>query len=207
MDLQGRRPSRRFVAMNWRRGRHDQWLAIYDDGRVGGPKMSERAEFFIKGRELLKEPYNYVASGLPNVFLLNGVSETNTPYGPMVTIEDINGLHHAIGLYIIENPEQMTGAEFRFLRKQLELTQAQLGDYLRVSDQTVANYEKGNTSLGPVDPQMRMLYLISVLPEQTRLEVLKDMTAKISSRERAELPQVSRRQIAQCWQERHLQAA
>jgi hypothetical protein len=70
----------------------------------------------------------------------------------------------------------------------------------------VANYEKGNTSLGPVDPQMPMLYLISVLPEQTRLEVLKDMTAKISSRERAELPQVSRRQIAQCWQERHLQA-
>jgi transcriptional regulator with XRE-family HTH domain len=167
--------------------------------------MSERAEFFIKGRELLKEPYHYVASGLPNVFLR--VSEANTPYGPMVTIEDINGLHHAIGLYIIENPEQMTGAEFRFLRKQLELTQAQLGDCLRVSDQTVANYEKGNTSLGAVDPQMRMLYLISVLPERTRLEVLEDMTAKISSRERAELPQVSRRQIAQCWQEHHLQAA
>jgi DNA-binding transcriptional regulator YiaG len=169
--------------------------------------MSERAEFFMKGRELLKEPYHYVASGLPNVFLLNGVVEANTSYGPMVTIEDINGLHHAIGLYIIENPEQMTGAEFRFLRKQLELTQVQLGNYLRVSDQTVANYEKGNTDLGPVDPQMRMLYLISVLPKQTRLEVLKDMTAKISSRERAELPQVSRRQIAQCWQEHHLQAA
>jgi DNA-binding transcriptional regulator YiaG len=115
------------------------------------------------------------------VFLLNGVSEANTPYGPMVTIEDINGLHHAIGLYVIKNPEQMTGAEFRFLRKQLELTQAQLDDYLRVGDQTVANYEKGNTSLGPVDPLMRMLYLISVLPEQTRLEVLKDMTAKISN--------------------------
>ena len=169
--------------------------------------MSERAEFFIKGPQLLTEPYHYVASGLPNVFLLNGVSEANTPYGPMATIEDINGLHNAIGLYIIENPEQMTGAEFRFLRKQLELTQKQLGCYLRVNEQTVANYEKGNTGLGPADPQMRMLYLISVLPEQTRLEVLKDMTAKISSRERAELPQVSRRQIAQCWQERHLQAA
>jgi len=169
--------------------------------------MSERIEFFLKGRELLAESYHYVASGLDNIFLLNGVMEQPTAYGPMVTIENVNGLHHAIGLYIVEKPDLMTGTEFRFLRKQMDLTQVQLGRYLRVSDQTVANYEKGNTCLGPADPLLRGLYLVHVLPEQTSIEVLKQVTDKLSSRERAEVPEVPRRRIVQRWQEYHLHAA
>jgi len=170
--------------------------------------MRERIEFFLKGRELLAEPYHYVASDLDNIYLLNGVTEQATAYGPMVTIEDLNGLHHAIGLYIIEKPDLMTGPEFRFLRKQLDLTQAQLGRYLRISDQTVANYEKGHTCLGPADPVLRGLYLVRVLPEQTRIEVLKQVTDKLFIRERAEVPEISRRKIVQHWQEHHhLQAA
>jgi transcriptional regulator with XRE-family HTH domain len=36
----------------------------------------------------------------------------------------------------------MTSAEFRFLRKQMGLTQKELGERLGVEDQTIANYEK-----------------------------------------------------------------
>jgi DNA-binding transcriptional regulator YiaG len=125
--------------------------------------MSERAEFFFKGQGQLAEPYHYRASGLDDIYLLNGVVIEETPYGPMVTIKNLNGLHHAIGLHIVEKAEPMTGAEFRFLRKQLGLTQAQLGKRLRVSDQTIANYEKGHTGLGPADPLMRGFYLLSKL--------------------------------------------
>ena len=46
----------------------------------------------------LLKPYHYVASGLPNIYLLNGVSHDDTPYGEMVTIKNLNGLHRAIGL-------------------------------------------------------------------------------------------------------------
>ena len=82
-------------------------------------KTSERADFFIEGRELLAKPYHYLASGLDTIFLLNGVTEKDTDYGPMVHIENINGLHRAIGLHIVEKTEAMKGPEFSFLRKQM----------------------------------------------------------------------------------------
>ncbi|MGO8841602.1 MAG: helix-turn-helix domain-containing protein [Methyloceanibacter sp.] len=41
----------------------------------------------------------------------------------------------------------MRGVELRFLRKQLGMTQAALARKMRVSDQTIANYEKENTSI------------------------------------------------------------
>jgi putative transcriptional regulator len=153
----------------------------------------------MKGREMLAEPYQYSASGLDNIYLLNGVTVENTGYGPMVTIDNMNGLHHAIGLHIIENPEPMTGAEFRFLRKQMELTQAELAEAMRVSDQTVANYEKGKTTeLGPADPYMRLAYLLHVIPEETRAEVLKGMAERLGD---VRLPDLPRRKIVQKWRE------
>jgi len=63
--------------------------------------MSQRAEFCIKGQDFLAVPYHYKASGLDCVFLLNGVTTQETPYGSMVTIKNVHGLHRAIGLSII----------------------------------------------------------------------------------------------------------
>jgi len=164
--------------------------------------MSKRAEFLMKGREMLAEPYHYSASGLDNIYLLNGVSVENTGYGPMVTINNMNGLHHAIGLHIIEKPEPMTGAEFRFLRKQMELTQEELAGIMRTSDQTIANYEKGKTlELGPADPYMRWTYLLHVIPEETRAEVLKSMAERLGGSEKGKLPDLPRRKIVQKWRE------
>jgi DNA-binding transcriptional regulator YiaG len=161
--------------------------------------MSERAEFFIEGRELLAKPYHYVASGLDNIFLLNGVTEKATDYGPMVRIENINGLHRAIGLHIIENTNRMKGPEFRFLRKQMSLSQSELAKRLGVTDQTVANYEKGNSKLGPADPFMRTFYLLSILPEQTRVEVLRSMMETPAKKTRKKLPDFPRRKIVEYW--------
>lgn len=161
--------------------------------------MSERAEFFIQGEDLLAEPYHYLASGLDNVFLLNGVTEENTDYGPMVHIENINGLHHAIGLHIVEKPGLMTGAEFRFLRKQMQLSQAEVGHAMGVTDQTIANYEKGKTGrdgIGPADAFMRTLYLLRILPEDTRIKALKSSVSL-----RKKLSDVSRQKIVERWRE------
>jgi len=163
--------------------------------------MSRRAEFFQKGPDLLAEPYHYVASGLDNIYLLNGVAIEETPYGAMVTIENLNGLHHAIGLHIVEKADPMLGAEFRFLRKQMELTQGQLGKRLRVTGQTIANYEKGHTKLGPADPLMRGFYLLSILPEETRIQVLKSINERLAKEQAAKVPELPRRKIVQHWKE------
>ena len=162
--------------------------------------MSKRIEFFIKGRELLAEPYAYREIGLGNIILLNGVTTTQTPYGPMTHIEYIHGLHRAIGLAIAEKSEPMSGAEFRFLRKQLGLTQAELAARMHVTDQTIANYEKGRTGLGPADPFMRALYLVHILPDRTRVEVLKPMVEGPAKRKSSKLPAVPRSQVGEGWQ-------
>jgi transcriptional regulator with XRE-family HTH domain len=168
---------------------------------------SERAEFFIERSEMLAKPYHYLASGLDNIFLLNGVTEKETDYGPMVHIENINGLHRAIGLHIVEKSEAMKGPEFRFLRKQMGLSQVELANHLGVTDQTIANYEKGKTGLGPADPFMRTRYLMHILPEQTRLEVIKEMTEAPVLKERKKLPDLPRRKIVEQWCEEPQMAA
>ena len=165
---------------------------------------SERAEFFIKEEELLATPYHYAESGLDNIFLLNGVSERQTDYGLMVHIEDINGLHSAIGLHIIEKQEPMSGSEFRFLRKQMGLTQVDLANDFGVTDQTIANYEKdkGKGKSSPIEELMRLHYLLSVLPGETHVEA---MQAFIRPPRR--LPDITRHRLLQRWAESSLQAA
>lgn len=79
------------------------------------------ARFYIGGRPYLDEPYHLKGVGLPNIYLLNGVIFENDPdYGELITIENLEGLLRTIGLHIVEKCEPMTGAELRFLRKQME---------------------------------------------------------------------------------------
>jgi transcriptional regulator with XRE-family HTH domain len=83
------------------------------------------------------------------------------------------------------------------------LTQSELAEHLGVTYQTVANYEKGETGdFGPADGWMRIHYLLSILPEETRLGVIKAVTEA-----RKKLPEVPRRQLVERWMENELQAA
>jgi DNA-binding transcriptional regulator YiaG len=160
--------------------------------------MSEPVNFYIKNsRKRLAEPFHYTAIGLDSVYLLNGVTVEDTSYGPMVRIDNINGLHRAIGLHIVEKREPMTGAEFRFLRKQLQLTQEDLAKIMRVTYPTIANYEKGETKPGPADQLMRDLYLFSVLPGQTQVGTIKPMIDEPGKK----LSDVPRQRIVECWEE------
>lgn len=86
--------------------------------------------------------YHYKMCGLPNVFLANGYEIKETPYGEAVAIQDVEGLHRAIAKVLVENEKDFSGAEVRFLRKLLDMSQSSLGQVLGVSDQQVANYEK-----------------------------------------------------------------
>ena len=89
--------------------------------------------------------YRYVGCGLPNVYLTNGYEIVKTPYGEGITIHDIDGLHDAIGSAIINSPSPLSGYEFRFLRNELDLSQAALGKILGCNEQSVARWEKGKS--------------------------------------------------------------
>jgi putative transcriptional regulator len=87
--------------------------------------------------------YHYQESGLDSVWLEDGFTITDHPnYGELVSIEDVHGLHRAIGHWLIGQPRKLTGAEFRFLRVELDLSQRALGHILGSTEQAIAKWEK-----------------------------------------------------------------
>jgi len=103
--------------------------------------------------------YHYTGCGLRNVWLTNGYHTRLTPYGEGVVIEDVLGLHRAIGSCLISNRKRLTGAEFRFLRKEQEISQKRLGEILGADAQAIARWETGKTSVPKwADHFARVLY-------------------------------------------------
>ncbi len=143
--------------------------------------MTARYEFALRGRRHLAKPYHFKASGLPNVYLLNGVKvERDAEYGELVTIAHLPDLIMAIAFTLVRKPARLTGDEMRFLRKRLGATQTDLAKELWVSEQTIANYEKSKTDAGPADRALRFLFLAHVaddasIAEEMRLEAEKLM--------------------------------
>ncbi|WP_455925146.1 transcriptional regulator [Pseudomonas putida] len=103
--------------------------------------------------------YHYVESGLPNVWLSNGYVLKQTSYGEALGITDVQGLHDAIGKALAEKSSPLTGAEFRFLRKELGLSQERLGDIVGLTSQAVAIWEKTGKIPTVSDRYLRGLYL------------------------------------------------
>lgn len=86
--------------------------------------------------------YHYTESGLPNVWL-SGIEIRETAYGPATFIPAVEDLHQLIGMSIAEANRQMTGAEVRFLRTELDLSQRALAGLLAVQENTVRRWELG----------------------------------------------------------------
>ena len=102
--------------------------------------------------------YHYRECGLDNVYLANGYREVETPYGPAVSIEDVYGLHKAIARELVNTTPTLSGAEVRFIRKFLELTQAQLADLLGVEDQSVRRWEGLDELPKQADRSVRLVF-------------------------------------------------
>lgn len=86
--------------------------------------------------------YHYLESGLQNIWLANGFTIHETEYGRGVSVDDVPGLHQVIAKRLVENKPHLSGGEFRFLRKELGLSQAKLGKLWGYDAQSVALWEK-----------------------------------------------------------------
>jgi DNA-binding transcriptional regulator YiaG len=104
--------------------------------------------------------YHYKESGLDNVFLENGFKIHRTKYGKGVSIEDTEGLHRALGRWLIELPKPLIGAELRFLRLEMDLSQNQLAQIIGSAEQNVRRWEKPRNRAIPglADRLVRALY-------------------------------------------------
>ncbi len=104
--------------------------------------------------------YHYTESGLDNIWLENGFTLHQTAYGDGVSIGDTEGLHKAIGEWLVAVQKPFTGAELRFIRLEMELTQRELADMLGVEEQAVRRWEKsrGKSFHGAADRLLRAIY-------------------------------------------------
>lgn len=125
--------------------------------------------------------YHYTDCGLPNVYLSNGYTFSETPYGETVSIDDLDGLHATIGMSLVNNSETLNGDEVRFLRHELDLSQRMLADMLGVQDQTVARWEKGKVAItGPAQKLLGLLYRESV-EGRTEIKVLLERLSELDA--------------------------
>jgi DNA-binding transcriptional regulator YiaG len=140
---------------------------------MGGLAMNDKVLSFRRsGQPESTKPLHYKACGLDGVYLLNGFTRETVDGEEYVTIQDIDGLWKVIGLHLVTTRKTLSPKDIRFLRQQMELTQAELGAYLRVSDQTVARWEKGQSDPGPADLALRVLYLGSGAAQPEGTEIL-----------------------------------
>lgn len=136
----------------------------------------------------MSKVYHYTGSGLDNVYLLNGFKIHKTPYGEGVSIEDIGGLHAAIGRWLIGLPK-LTGAEFRFLRLEMELSQAHLAGLIGSTEQNVQRWERARDKdvQGPADRLLRMLYREYVEGRDQSVRRMVDRLAALDQIQRAKI--------------------
>ena len=108
---------------------------------------------------MTRDTHHYRECGLTNIHLRNGFTYKETRHGRTVTIQDMDGLHRAIGTHLAKEKRALTGAELRFFRIELGLSQTMLGMLLGKSGQSVARWEKGRSRIdATADRVVRLLY-------------------------------------------------
>lgn len=88
--------------------------------------------------------FHYTMCGLDNVWLTNGYTIKQTPYGEAVQIEDPDGLDRVIACSLLKGTSPLSGKELRFIRQLLGLSQPDLGALLGKDAQSVARWEKSD---------------------------------------------------------------
>jgi DNA-binding transcriptional regulator YiaG len=124
--------------------------------------------------------YHYKECGLKHVYLENGFREFDTPFGNSVSIVDADGLHALIAKELVKSRPFLTGPEFRFVRKNLDLTQKRVGQISGYDAQTVARWEKLGRVPKWADHFLRRLYL-----EKATNKQFERMLARLSEIDRA----------------------
>lgn len=91
-------------------------------------------------------PYNEI--GFEGVVLFGGVREVDTMFGRAVEIDRIAELHHAIFKALCTCDVDLTAGMIHAMRTELELSQADLGKVLGLTDrQMVSLYERGRRKM------------------------------------------------------------
>jgi len=86
--------------------------------------------------------YHYTESGLRNVWLRNGYTITDTSYGPVLNVQNLDGLIRAIATALVQRTHALSSPEIRYLRHFLDISQKDFATFVGVQEQTVSLWER-----------------------------------------------------------------
>jgi DNA-binding transcriptional regulator YiaG len=91
--------------------------------------------------------YRYTESGLNNVTIRGMNVPVDDADDEVYCIPNILGLHKVIAQSIVTKPHGITGAELRFLRTEMGLTQAEMAEMVKKDHQTLGRWERGDKTM------------------------------------------------------------
>lgn len=105
--------------------------------------------------------FKYDDCGLRNIWLANGYRyEDIEGHGRCLEIDNIEGLHRTIAHHLVNYRKRLCGAEIRFLRIEMGMSQKRLADSLGVDEQTVSLWERSKRRpTVAAERMMRLMYL------------------------------------------------
>jgi len=123
----------------------------------------------------MADRYHYTMCGLDNVYLKGpGVQVKESKHGETVTIAHMDELHKLIAIHIATRNFNLTGKELRFLRVQLDLSQAKFATLIESTKQNIGRYERDDLEdgiPGAVQMASRMLFLTYIGHTETKIIV------------------------------------
>ena len=111
--------------------------------------------------------YHFTESGLDNVWLKNGFTIKDTPFGPAVSFTALDQLLDEIAAHLVRKPGRLSGKEFRYLRSKMHLSQAAMAQLQGVSEQNVSLWERRGRVPKSNDTLQRLLYLKHAAGDET----------------------------------------
>jgi DNA-binding transcriptional regulator YiaG len=93
------------------------------------------------------QPYHYTACGLDNVLLEGIQMVADDDNQSVLTVRRVAQLHRAIAQAVVQKPSALNGKELRFLRSEMDMTQAELAAILRREPLTISRWERSENPI------------------------------------------------------------
>jgi transcriptional regulator with XRE-family HTH domain len=94
--------------------------------------------------------HHYTECGLQNVFIVGINVITDDDGDEVVLVPAINQLHRVIAEGIVRHSKGIDGAELRFLRTEMGLTQSELAAVVHRDKQSIGRWERSETEIDSV---------------------------------------------------------
>lgn len=122
--------------------------------------------------------YHYTACGLPNVWI-EGIRVVDDDGEETVRIPNIHGLHRLLAQAVVGANGRLTGAEMRFLRSEMGMTQTELAQLIHRKRLTVSRWEREESTVdGAADTLIRIFATHRLGIESVDAELLGAISAR-----------------------------